>query len=51
MQTRAIGAASLVLGFLASASAVAPSFDRLMDGNKPYLGITAVIGLVALSPV
>lgn len=46
--TRAIGVVILVLGFLASASAVVPSFDRLMHGNKTYLGVTALIGLVAL---
>ena len=45
--TRATGAVILVLGFLASASAVVPGFDGLMHGNKTYLGVTAVIGLVA----
>jgi hypothetical protein len=38
----------LVLGFLASAVAVVPSFDQLLHGNKGYLVGTSVLGLVAL---
>lgn len=45
--TRATGALILVLGFLASASAVVPGFADLLHGNKTYLGVTSLIGLVA----
>jgi hypothetical protein len=44
---RATGAVILLLGFAASASAVVPGFDALMHGNKLYVAVTAVIGLVA----
>lgn len=47
MSTRVTGAVILVLGFLASASAVVPSFDQLLHGNKWYLAATSLIGLVA----
>lgn len=40
--------AVLVLGFVASAVAVVPSFDRLLHGNKVYLAATSTIGLAAL---
>jgi len=45
--TRVTGTAILVLGFLASASAVVPSFDRLLHGNKAYLAVTSLIGTAA----
>lgn len=38
----------LVLGFVASAIAVVPSFDDLLHGNKGYLVATSALGLVAL---
>jgi hypothetical protein len=44
---RAIGLLILMLGFLASASAVVPGFDTLMHGSRSYLVATSVIGLVA----
>jgi hypothetical protein len=39
----------LVLGFVASAVAVVPSFEQLLHGNKGYLVGTSVLGLVALA--
>jgi hypothetical protein len=45
--TRATGAVILVLGFIASATAVVPSFTQLLHGNKAYLAITSMIGAVA----
>ena len=45
---RATGLVVLGLGFAASASAVVPNFDRLIHGNKAYLAVTSLIGLVAL---
>ena len=47
--TRATGMAVLGLGFAASASAVVPGFDQLMRGNKAYLSVTALLGLVAFA--
>lgn len=44
---RATGLVILVLGFAASATAVVPSFDQLLHGNKAYVGVTSLIGLVA----
>jgi hypothetical protein len=38
----------LVCGFVASASAVVPGFDALLRGNKAYLAVTSLIGVVAL---
>lgn len=46
---RMTGFAVLALGFAASASAVVPGFDELIRGNKTYLGVTSLIGLVALA--
>lgn len=46
--TRATGLVILALGFLASATAVVPSCDQLMHGNKLYLAVTSMLGLVAL---
>jgi hypothetical protein len=46
--TRAIGIVILGLGFTASASAVVPGFDQLLHGNKPYLAITSLLGVVGL---
>jgi uncharacterized membrane protein YqgA involved in biofilm formation len=36
-----------VLGFVASATAVVPTFERLLHGDKRYLALTSVLGLVA----
>ena len=46
--TRATGLVVLGLGFAASASAVVPNFDQLVHGNKAYLSVTSLIGVVAL---
>jgi hypothetical protein len=45
--TRVSGVVVLALGFAASASAVVPGFDALLHGNKAYLAMTVLIGLVA----
>lgn len=45
--TRVSGVVVLALGFAASASAVVPGFDALLHGNKGYLAVTVLIGLVA----
>lgn len=45
---RATGIVVLALGFAASATAVVPSFDQLLRGNKAYLAVTSLIGLVAV---
>lgn len=47
--TRATGLIVLGLGFAASASAVVPGFDELIRGNRIYLAVTSVIGLVAFA--
>jgi hypothetical protein len=47
--TRATGVAVLALGFVASASAVVPTFGRLLHGSKAYLVITSLIGMAALA--
>lgn len=47
--TRVTGLVILALGFAASASAVVPGFEQLMHGNKAYLGVTALLGLVAFA--
>ena len=47
--TRATGVAVLALGFVASASAVVPTFGQLLRGSKTYLVITSLIGLAALA--
>lgn len=44
---RAVGLAILVLGFVASASAVVPGFATLMRGDRTYLVVTAALGTVA----
>lgn len=38
----------LVLGFIASASAVVPGFAALLSGSRLYLALAALGGLVAL---
>ena len=48
MSTRVTGLLVLVLGVIASASAVVPGFTRLLHGNKAYLAVTALLGLGAL---
>lgn len=47
--TRATGFAVLVLGFVASAVAVVPSFDQLIHGNRLYLAASSVLGVAALA--
>jgi hypothetical protein len=44
---RATGVPVLVLGFLASAVAVVPSFDALLHGSKLYVSTASAIGVVA----
>ena len=44
---RATGLIILALGFAASPSAVVPSFAQLLHGNKIYVTVTSLIGLVA----
>lgn len=46
---RATGLVILGLGFAASASAVVPSFEELLHGNKAYLGVTSIIGVAAFA--
>ena len=46
--TRATGIVILALGFAASATAVVPGFGQLMHGNKIYMTVTSLIGLIAL---
>ena len=45
---RVTGAVILALGFAASATAVMPTFDQLLHGNRIYLAVTSLLGLVAL---
>ena len=45
---RATGTVVLALGFVASAIAVVPSFDQLLHGNRTYVAVTSLIGLVAV---
>jgi hypothetical protein len=45
--TRATGIAILALGFLASATAVVPTFIELLHGNKTYLALTSTLGVIA----
>jgi hypothetical protein len=45
---RVAGIVILVCGFAASASAVVPGFDALLHGNKGYLVVTSLVGVVAL---
>lgn len=47
--TRVTGLAILLLGFVASASAVVPGFAQLLHGNRAYLAVTSVLGLGALT--
>lgn len=44
---RVTGIVVLALGFAASASAVVPGFEQLIHGNKAYLAVTSLVGLVA----
>ncbi|HEX6876888.1 MAG TPA: hypothetical protein VF165_14605 [Nocardioidaceae bacterium] len=46
---RVTGLVILVLGFIASATAVVPSFDQLIHGNRAYLAVTSLLGLAALA--
>ena len=45
---RVAGAVILALGFAASATAVVPTFGQLLHGNRVYLAVTSLLGLVAL---
>ena len=45
---RATGIVILALGFAASATAVVPGFGQLLHGNKIYMTVTSLIGLIAL---
>jgi hypothetical protein len=49
MSVRVTGFVVLVLGFVASASAVVPGFAQLVHGNKAYLAVTSLFGLGALA--
>ena len=46
---RVTGLVILALGFAASAVAVVPGFDVLMQGSRSYLAVTTLLGLVALA--
>ena len=46
-EMRATGIVILALGFAASATAVVPSFGQLLHGNKIYMTVTSLIGLIA----
>ena len=46
---RVSGAVVLALGFAASASAVVPTFMQLLRGNRAYLVVTSLLGVVALA--
>ena len=46
---RATGIVVLALGFVASASAVVPGFEQLLRGNRAYLAVTSLLGLVAFA--
>src|SRR5690242_16723882 len=46
---RATGLVVLALGFTASAVAVVPGFERLLHGDRVYLAVTTLLGLVALA--
>lgn len=45
---RVAGIVILVCGFAASASAVVPGFNDLLQGNRAYLVVTSLIGVVAV---
>jgi uncharacterized membrane protein YqgA involved in biofilm formation len=45
---RVTGFGVLALGFVASAAAVVPSFQRLLHGNKAYLVGMSILGVIAL---
>jgi hypothetical protein len=45
---RATGVVVMVCGFVASAGAVVPGFDGLIHGNRIYLVVASLLGLVAL---
>lgn len=49
MSARVTGLVVLVLGFVASASAVVPGFTQLLHGSKTYLAVTSLLGLGALA--
>ena len=44
---RLTGIVMLACGFAASANAVVPGFNRLLLGNRAYLIVTSLIGVVA----
>lgn len=45
---RLVAGVVLAAGFVASATAVVPSFEALMHGSKAYLGGASLVGLIAL---
>lgn len=47
--TRVTGGIILGLGFAASAVAVVPGFDQLVHGDKSYLAVTSLLGLIAFA--
>ena len=49
LATSSVAVVVLVLGFIASASAVVPDFDDLLSGTRTYLALASVGGLVALA--
>src|SRR5690242_3305494 len=46
---RVTGLVVLALGFAASAVAVVPGFERLLHGDRVYLAVATLLGLVALA--
>jgi hypothetical protein len=44
-----VALAVLVLGVVASASAVVPDFDRLIHGSRVYVVVASALGLLALA--
>jgi hypothetical protein len=48
LTTSAMALVVLVLGFVASASAVVPGFAALLAGSRAYLVGASIVGLVAL---
>jgi hypothetical protein len=45
---RPTGLVIVALGFVASAIAVVPNFDALLHGNRIYLVVTSLVGLLAV---
>jgi hypothetical protein len=49
LATGSVAIVVLVLGFLASASAVVPGFAALLSGSRLYLAIASLAGVIALT--